>query len=358
MKIKVTRAPNEQLRPKPNDMKRVGFGTIFTDHMLIMRYRNGAWETPEIVPYGPLPLDPATSVLHYGQGIFEGMKAYRRGRRIFLFRPRDNFERLNRSAERMVMPTIDVDLLLDSLKELLLLERDWIPQDRGTSLYIRPTMIATDARLGVHPSKEYLYFVILSPVGPYFDEGFNPIRVIVSDKYVRSAPGGVGHAKTIGNYAAGLKALKEAIATGHSQVLWLDAVERRYVEEVATMNFFAVFGQELVTPPLSDTILPGVTRASVIELARSLGTKVSERPIAIDELIAGIRSGTVTELFGTGTAAIVAPIGQLTYKGNTYTVRNGEAGEMSRRLFDLLTDLQVGLLEDKWGWVESIECPE
>jgi branched-chain amino acid aminotransferase len=354
MKIQIRRVPAGKMKAKPEDALNLAFGTVFTDHMLTMHYRSGSWQKPRIEPYGPLNLDPAAMVLHYGQGIFEGMKAYRTGDKIFLFRARDNFDRLNASADRMVMPTIDADLLLESLKELLLLEREWIPQERGAALYIRPTMIATEPRLGVRQASEYLYFVILCPVGPYFREGFNPVGVFVSDKYVRSVKGGVGHAKTLVNYATGMRGLKEAMDSGHPQVLWLDAIERKYIEETATMNVFVRFKDEIATPPLGGTILPGITRASVIQLGRDWGYEIGERDIAIDEVIEGIKSGEVCEVFGSGTAALIAPIGHLTYMGVRYVVAGGKAGDLSLRLFNYLTDLQRGAIEDKHGWIESI----
>jgi len=354
MKIEIQRLPASKLKVKPSDPMKLPFGSVFTDYMLTMRYQNGAWLPPRIEPYGPLALDPASMVFHYGQGIFEGLKAYRKGKEIFLFRARDNFNRLNASAKRMVMPEIDVTTAMESLKELLLLERDWVPEAKGSSLYIRPTMIATEPRLGVRPANEYLYYVILSPVGPYFKEGFNPVGVLVSEKYVRSVRGGVGYAKTLVNYATGLLGLKEAMDSGYPQVLWLDAIERKYIEETATMNIFVRFKDEIATPPLSGTILPGITRASVIELTRDWGYAVNERLITIDELVAGLRTGKVIEVFGTGTAALIAPIGQIAYGGAVHKVSGGTAGELSLRLFEHLAGLQRGDTADKHGWMESI----
>ncbi|MHA1654089.1 MAG: branched-chain amino acid aminotransferase [Candidatus Thorarchaeota archaeon] len=355
MEIEVNLVPPEKRGSLPADPLNIGFGTVFTDHMFTMVYSDGHWHDARIGPYGPLALDPAALVLHYGQGIFEGMKAYRRGENVFLFRPEKNIERLNASARRMVMPEIDPEFGLYSIKRLVSIERDWIPQLPGTSLYIRPNMIATEARLGVKPAKEFLYYVILSPVGPYFKGGFNPVKVFVSDKYVRAVRGGVGAAKTIGNYAASLLGTQEAIELGYSQVLWLDAIERKYIEECGTMNVFVKFDDELATTPLDGAILPGITRDSVIHMARDWGLTVNERKISIDELIEGVRSGKVEELFGTGTAAIIAPIGELYYKGQAYVVGDGQVGELTRRLYDTLTGIQSGEIEDPYGWVVRVE---
>ncbi len=354
MDLRIERASDDELKPKPGDPMSLSFGTVFTDHMLIMRYSDGEWHQLRIEPYHSLSLDPSAMVLHYGQGIFEGMKAYRRGDDIYLFRPEMNMKRLNSSAERMVIPTIDVEKALEAMKELLRIERDWIPQEKGTSLYMRPTIIATEPRLGVSPSSEYLFYVILSPAGPYFKEGFNPISVMISQKYVRAVRGGVGHAKTMGNYAASLKANVKATEAGFSQTLYLDAIERNYIEECGTMNVFVRFDDELTTPPLAGTILPGITRDSVIQLARDWGIQTSERRISIEEVIDGIESGRTLEVFGTGTAAIIAPIGVIGYEGKRYQVGGGEVGDLSKRLFEEITGLQRGIVEDTHGWVERI----
>ncbi len=354
MEIEFSLLPPEKRRTPPGDPLSIPFGTIFTDHMFTMTYSEGQWHDPRIEPYHPLSLDPAALVLHYGQGIFEGLKAYRRGERVLLFRPDKNIERLNASARRLVMPELDPGFALHCIKELVKVERDWIPEVRGTSLYIRPTMIAVEARLGVKPAKEFLYYIILSPVGPYFKEGFNPVKVYVSDKYVRAVRGGVGAAKTIGNYAASLLGTKEAIEMGYSQVLWLDAIERRYIEECGTMNVFVKFDDELATTPLDGAILPGITRDSVIRLTRDWGLRVRERPISIDELTEGLRTGKVEEVFGTGTAAIVAPIGEIYYKGEVYRVGDGKSGPLATRLYDTLTGIQCGEIEDPYGWTVEV----
>jgi branched-chain amino acid aminotransferase len=355
MKIEKNLSPPERLKQKPTDVLKVPFGTVFTDHMFSMQYSSGQWHNAAIHPYTNLSLSPAALCLHYGQGIFEGMKAYRRGNRILLFRPQKNFERLNQSAERMVMPTIDVNFALDVLKELLRVEHTWIPDVIGSSLYIRPTMIGTQAKLGVKPSDEFLFYIILSPVGPYFREGFSPVRIYLSTEYVRAVRGGVGFAKTMGNYAASLFAGTKAAEVGYSQVLWLDALERKYLEEVGTMNIFVKFDDELATPPLSGTILAGITRDSVLTLTKNMGLKVSERQISIDEVIEGIGTGKVVEMFGCGTAAIIAPVGSLWYNNKPYTVSDGKTGKLTQHLFDELTGIQSGEREDRYGWVIEVD---
>jgi branched-chain amino acid aminotransferase len=351
-KILVT---SDNLKQKPKDVLKVPFGTEFTDHMFSMKYDDGHWHDATIHPYGDLSLNPAALCLHYGQGIFEGMKAYRRGNRTLLFRPERNFIRFNKSAARMVMPEIDIDFALHSLKELLRIEREWVPEVKGSSLYIRPTMIATQAKLGVKPSDEYLYYVILSPVGPYFKEGFSPVKIYLSSEYVRAVRGGVGAAKTMGNYAASLLAGTKATEVGYSQVLWMDALERKYLEEVGTMNIFVKFDDELVTPPLTGSILAGITRDSVLTLTRDMGLNVIERPITIDEVIEGIASGKIIEMFGCGTAAIIAPVGSLWYKDNSYTVSDGNIGELTQHLFDEICGIQSGERNDPYGWVVEVD---
>jgi branched-chain amino acid aminotransferase len=285
MNIEVDLVPKDERKEKPIDVLQVSFGTVFSDHMFSMRHTDGNWTDIRIHPYGPLSLSPAAQGLQYAQGIFEGMKAYRRGERVLLFRPEKNFIRLKASAERMVMPTIEIDFALHSLMELLKIDSEWVPDVPGSSLYIRPTMIATEPKLGVRPSQEYLYYVILSPVGPYFKEGFSPVKIYVSDKYVRAVRGGTGAAKASGNYAASLLAGTDAAKVGYSQVLWLDALERKWIEEVGTMNLMIRFDDEVATPPLSGSILPGVTRDSVLTLAKDYGFNPKERMISIEEVI-------------------------------------------------------------------------
>ena len=355
MDITVDLVLQNEMKLKPTEVLKIPFGTVFTDHMFSMSYRNNQWSNARIHPYGPLSISPAALCLHYGQGIFEGMKAYRRGQRILLFRPERNFQRLNNSAKRMVMPTVDSDFALDALKQLLHVERNWVPDLRGSSLYIRPTMIATQAKLGVKQSDEYLFYIILSPVGPYFKEGFSPVKIYITTEFVRAVHGGTGAAKTMGNYAASLIAGTKAIEVGYSQVLWLDALEHKYLEEVGTMNVFVKFDDELATPPLSGSILDGITRDSVLTLTKDMGLSVRERPISIDEILEGISSGKVQEMFGCGTAAIIAPIGRLWYKGQEYIVSNGQTGELTESLFDELTGIQSGEIDDPYGWVVDID---
>ncbi len=352
MEITQDLADDSELRPKP-DENALGFGKYLTDHMFVMSYsEKRGWHDAAIRRYQNFSLDPAAMVLHYGQAIFEGLKAYRGADDdIFLFRPKANLERLNRSAARMCMPQFSVDDVFEGLTRLLTIEQDWIPRSKGATLYIRPTMIATEAGLGVRPAKEYLLYIILSPVGAYYPEGFNPVKIYVTDKYVRAVPGGVGDVKTAGNYAASIMAAVEAQAQGYTQVLWLDAVERRYVEEVGTMNIFFRIGDEVVTPPLSGSILPGITRDSVLRLTRDWGLKVNERPIAIDEILAANDNGTLMEIFGTGTAAVISPVGSLNYKGRECVIHGGRTGELSQRLFDEMQAIQYGHKEDSHGWI-------
>ncbi len=355
MDIKMNLTSSDSLKPKPADVLKIPFGTVFTDHMFSMEYLDGQWNGASIHPYRDLSLNPAALCLHYGQGIFEGMKAYHRGGRTLLFRPERNFIRLNESAARMVMPEVDTDFALSALKQLLKVEREWVPDVQGSSLYVRPTMIGTEAKLGVKPSDEYLFYIILSPVGPYFNEGFSPVKIYLSTEHVRAVRGGVGAAKTMGNYAASLLAGTKAAEVGHSQVLWMDALEHKYLEEVGTMNIFVNFDDELVTPPLTGSILSGITRDSVLTLTKDMGLNVRERQISIDEVIEGIASGKVTEMFGCGTAAIIAPVGSLWYTDNSYTVSDGNTGELTQHLFDELTGIQSGEREDPYGWIVEVD---
>jgi branched-chain amino acid aminotransferase len=305
MKITIEKASPSELKAKP-DENNLGFGKYFTDHMLQMDYMNGAWQNGEIKKYGPFSMDPAAMALHYGQTIFEGMKAYRgKDNKIYLFRPKENLARFNRSARRMCMAEVDIDLVYEGIRKLLEVDQDWVPSAQGATLYIRPTMIATEAALGVRPSRRYIFFTIMCPVGAYYPEGFNPVKIFVTDKYVRAVRGGVGEAKTGGNYAASIMAAIEAQKQGFTQVLWLDACDRQTIEEVGTMNIFFVIGDELITPPLLGSILPGITRDSVLTLTRGWGIKVVERPITIDEVFAANAKGQLKEVFGTGTAAFI-----------------------------------------------------
>ena len=354
MKIIIEQAQAEKLKEKP-DQNNLGFGNYFSDHMLTMTYADGQWQNGKITEYKPFVVDPAAMALHYGQAIFEGLKAYRgKDGKIFLFRPKANLERFNRSATRMCMPTIDVDLVYAGIKELLTLDQSWVPKSDGATLYIRPTMIATEAALGVRPAREYIFYVILSPVGAYYPEGFNPVKIFVTDQYVRAVRGGVGEAKTAGNYAASIMAAVEAQKAGFTQVLWLDACDRQSIEEVGTMNIFFVIGDEIITPPLSGSILPGITRESVLELTRQWGLTVIERAITIDEVFQANADGLLREVFGTGTAAIISPVGSLHYKNKSCKINNGKTGVLSQRLFDDLQAIQYGYKDDPFGWTEHL----
>lgn len=354
MKISIQRtaAPKQ----KPTDESKLGFGKIFTDHMFIMNYDEGqGWHDPRIVPYGPLSLEPSAMCLHYGQEVFEGMKAYRApDGRILLFRPDRNLARLNTSNDRLCIPEIDEDFALECIKELVKLDADWIPTSEGTSLYIRPFIFAVDPMLGVHPGKHLMFVIILSPVGAYYDGGLAPVKIFVEDEYVRAVRGGMGFSKTGGNYAASLKAQQLAEKQGYTQVLWLDGVERKYVEEVGAMNVFFVIDGTVVTPELDGATLAGVTRMSAIEMIRSWGVKVEERPLAIDEITKAAEEGRLDEAFGTGTAAVVSPIGELKYQDKVMPINNGEIGPISQKLYDCLTGLQFGKLEDTFGWTVEV----
>ncbi len=350
MKITLT----QQKKAKP-DFSKLGFGKYFTDHMLIMDYRDGAWCEPEIVPYSSFSLDPSTCVLHYGQGIFEGLKAYKNAEgKITMFRPYDNFKRMNRSAERLCMPTIDVDKMVEWLKELILVDEDWIPTAPGTALYIRPTMVATDAMLGVHPGHSYRFFIILSPVGSYYPNGLQPTKILVEKEYVRAPLGGTGEAKCMGNYAASLLAGDIANKKGYEQVLWLDSNEHKYVEEVGAMNMFFVFDGVVKTPALVGSILPGITRDSVLQILRSEGKPVEECRISVDEIVAMNNAGKLNEAFGSGTAAVISPVGVLNIGGEDKIINNFEMGPITSYLYDKLTGIQYGRYEDTFGWVVKV----
>lgn len=343
-------------KAKPQDETKLGFGHIFTDHMFMMDYVEGrGWIDPTIKPYEPLTMDPAAMVYHYGQAVFEGLKAYRLpDGGIGLFRPQLNFERINHSNDRMGIPRIDEEFALHALIELLKVEQDWVPSAPGTSLYIRPFIIATDPYLGVCVSKTYKYMVILSPSGAYYPQGIDPVNIYIEDEYVRAVRGGTGEAKCPGNYAASLIAQEKAHELGFVQVLWLDGVEKKYIEEVGSMNVFFVKGKELVTPQLNGSILPGITRRSVIELARHWGLTVTEKRISVEELIADAKSGAITEAFGSGTAAVISPIGELMFEGTKFVFNNGKIGEISQRMYDTLTGIQYGELEDELGWTVRV----
>lgn len=343
---------------KPADSA-LSFGKVLTDHMFLMDYTEGkGWHDPRIVPYGPLTLDPATQVLHYGQAIFDGLKAFRGpDGQIRLFRAQRHAERLNKSARALCIPELDADLVRRSFEAIVAVDHEWVPHAKGTSLYIRPTVIATDVMLGVHPSHTYTYFVICSPVGAYYKEGVKPVRILVSDNHVRAVQGGLGEAKTAANYAASLSAQMEAEAAGYTQVLWLDGVERKWIDEVGTMNIMMQIGDEVITPPLAGTILDGVTRNSCLQLMRDWGLKVSERKISIDEVMAAGRAGTLREMWGTGTAAVVSPVGELGYKGEKISIGNGHTGILTQKLYDSIVGIQYGTAPDPHGWTSIVKVP-
>ena len=348
--------PADQLKQKPQDESNLGFGRVFTDYMFTMRYNpEQGWHDPAIEPHRPLAMDPSSMVLHYGQSIFEGMKCYRRADGgLQIFRPWDNFARMNRSADRLSIPQFDEKLALEGLVKLLEVEKDWVPHNQGASLYIRPTIIATDERLGVHPSHTYLFFIILSPSGAYYKEGLAPVGIYVEDKYVRAVRGGFGFAKTAGNYAASLKASEVAEAKGYAQVLWLDGVEQKYVEEVGSMNMMFVIDGKLVTPMLNGSILGGITRDSIIKLAKSMGIEVEERKVAIQEIVDAAHQGRLDEAFGTGTAAVVSPVGELYFNGEKIQISGGKIGKLTQKMYDTLTGIQYGVLPDTMNWIQKL----
>lgn len=357
MELKKTLLPKEKLKPLYDDPLTLRFGKLFTDYMFTMEYKEGeGWHSPEIKPYQPLMLDPASSVFHYGQEVFEGQKAYKSQKNeILMFRPEENAKRFSRSLRRMSMPEIPVDDFLYYEEELVKLEERWIPTKKGTSLYIRPTGIATEPALGVRASDQYLFYIILSPVGAYYKTGFNPISLCVSREYCRAAEGGTGASKAGGNYGASLAATRQAMAKGFNQVLWLDAKEHRYIEEVGAMNIFFIIDNKLVTPPLTGTILPGITRKSLLEMAPDMDIEPLEKAITIDELVEGIESGSVTEVFGAGTAAVISPVGKITYNNKEYIINNNQTGPWGQKFFDTLTGIQYGELEDKYNWMRVLK---
>ena len=358
MEIRKELLPFKKLKPLFEDATKLEFGKNYTDHMLWMEYtRKDGWRDPAIKPYQPLVLEPATMIFHYSQAVFEGQKAYLSSKgEILLFRPLENARRMNRSMARMCMPEIPEEIFLQAECELLKVEKRWIPKQRGTALYIRPVVIATEPLLGaVKASDSYLFFIMLSPVGFFYQEGFNPVGLWVETMYSRAAAGGTGEAKTGGNYAGTIAATQNAKNKGYSQVLWLDAKEHRFVEEVGTNNIFFVIDSKLVTPPLTGTILPGITRKSVLEMANDLGITHEERLISIEELIKGIESGEVTEAFGAGTAAVINPIGKISYKDREYVINHNETGYWTQKFYDTLIGIQYGELKDNHGWVYKAE---
>lgn len=353
MEIKITKTTEPKEKPFG---KELGFGKIFTDHMFVMQYsREKGWYDAEIKPFGCLSIHPASTVLHYGSEIFEGLKAYRtKSGDVQLFRPLENIKRLNNSAERLCLPQIPEEEGLQILKTFVEFEKEWTPYDEGTSLYLRPFMFGNDESLGVHAVHNATFMIIASPVGSYYKEGINPVKIMIEDEDVRAVRGGTGYAKCGGNYAASNRAGERAEQKGYSQVLWLDGVERKYIEEVGAMNVMFKINGEIVTPALTGSILPGITRKSCVELLKQKGFKVSERLLSVDELSKAMEDGTLEEAWGCGTAAVISPIGELCYKNNKYTVNNGEIGEVTQMLYDTLTGIQWGKLEDTFGWTVKL----
>jgi branched-chain amino acid aminotransferase len=352
--IRITKASAKKDKPKDKDL---GFGVDFTDHMFVMDFQEEkGWYDPRIEPYGPISLDPAAAVLHYAQAVFDGLKAFRGvDGRVRLFRPQKHVDRMNSSARRLCIPPLDPEMALRSLVTLVGLEKDWVPSTVGTSLYVRPTIIASEAFLGVRPANSYIYYVILSPVGAYYPEGMNPVKILVVDKYVRAVDGGVGSVKTGGNYAASLYAADEAKHEGFTQVLWLDGRERKYLDEVGTMNIMVRIGDEMITPPLGGTILAGVTRDSALTLMREWGLRVSERQISIDEVVAAADKGALREVWGTGTAAVISPVGELAFKGQRIVINGGRIGEVTQRLYDAIVAIQYATAPDPRGWTVVVD---
>ena len=354
MEITITKSENLKVKPP---VKGLPFGKVFTDHMFLMNYTDGiGWHDARVVPYGPIPFELGTCVFHYGQEMFEGMKAYRTAEgKIQMFRPMENINRMNRSGERLCIPHIPEDLFMAGLKTIIEVEQDWVPSEDGTSLYIRPFVIATDTMLGVHASHTYLFAIICCVVDAYYKEGLNPVKILVESKDVRAVRGGTGYAKAGANYAISLRAGEVAAKKGFSQVLWLDGVYQKYVEEVGAMNVMFKINGKVVTPSLEfGSILPGITRKSCIEMLKSWGYEVEERLLGIDELIEAAQNGTLEEAWGCGTAAVISPIGELNYKDVAYTVNEGKIGALSQKLYDELTGIQWGKVEDTFGWTEPV----
>ncbi|WP_188454264.1 branched-chain amino acid aminotransferase [Virgibacillus oceani] len=352
--IQVDLCSTKKEKPKSDQLQ---FGKVFTDHMFIMDYSDPlGWHDARIVPYQPITIDPSAMIFHYGQSVFEGLKAYLSPEgEAQLFRPEKNMQRLNRSNDRLCIPPIDEEFALQAIKELVALERDWIPASEGTSLYIRPFVISTEPYIGVAPSRHYKFIIILSPVGAYYAEGINPVKIAVENHYVRTVKGGTGEAKTGGNYAASLKAQEMVANTGYAQVLWLDGVEKKYIEEVGSMNVFFKINGEVVTPALNGSILEGVTRNSVIQLLKHWNIPVAERRVSMEEIYQAGKDGLLEEAFGTGTAAVISPIGQLTWNDEHLYVNDGNTGTVAKRLYDTLTGIQYGKEKDPFGWIEQVE---
>lgn len=353
MTISVEKTKNPKQKPHSDNLV---FGKSFSDHMFICDYSpEKGWHDARIIPYQNLQIDPSIMTIHYGQSIFEGLKAYRtKDNQVHLFRPIENVRRLNMSCKRLCIPTIDEELGLEAIRKLVDIDRDWVPEGDGTSLYIRPFIFATEPHLGVRPAHNYSFVIITGPVGAYYKEGINPVKIYVESSYVRAVKGGLGEAKASANYAASLKAQVEAVEKGYTQVLWLDGIEKKYIEEVGTMNVFFIIGDEVVTPELNGSILPGITRKSCIELIKSWGYTMNERKISIQEVYEAHEKGLLKEVFGTGTAAVISPVGELNWNGKIISINDGKTGPVSQRLYDTLTGIQYGNVPDQFGWIEKV----
>lgn len=356
MKYNFPITKNTQPKAKP-DPDTLGFGNVFSDHMFILDYTEGiGWHDGRIVPYAPISMDPAASVFHYGQEMFEGLKAYKTASgKIQLFRPDKNAERTNLTNDRICIPQIDPELYVEAVKAVVKVDADWVPTKEGTSLYIRPFIIANEAFLGVRASKTFMFIIILSPSGPYYKGGLAPTKIFVEDEYVRATKGGTGFAKIGANYVAGLKSQEKAESKGYSQVLWLDGVERKYVEEIGTSNAFFVIDDEIITAPLEGTVLPGITRDSVIHLLKDWGLEVSERRITISDIYDAFKEGRLKEVFATGTAAVISPVGELCWADQIININQGEIGKLSQKLYDTLSGIQLGNVKDEFGWTVEIK---
>ena len=352
--IKIEESNNKKAKPDPNED--ISFGTIFTDHMFVMDYEESkGWINPRIVEYRDFSISPAALVFHYGQTMFEGMKAYKTDEgRTVLFRPQKNIERANNSNKRLCIPEIPEEDFLQAIMELVKIDEEWIPTKKGSSLYIRPFIIATEPTLNVKPASQYKFMIILSPVGAYYKEGLNPVKIWIEDEYVRAVRGGIGEAKTGGNYAASMLSQEKAHEAGYSQVLWLDGVEHKYIEEVGAMNIFFIINGKIVTPMLNGSILPGVTRNSVIELCKDWGYEVEERKVSADEIYEAAKNNTLEEVFGSGTAAVISPVGTLKFGDEVFEINNNKIGDISQKIYDTITGIQTGKVMDKFNWVVQV----
>ncbi len=355
MNIKIERTNTK--KQKPDENMDIEFGSVFTDHMFVMDYNaKDGWVNPRIEEYKNISLDPSALVFHYGQSMFEGMKAYKTDDdKVYLFRPMKNIQRANNSNRRLCIPTIPEDDFLQAIIELVKIDEEWIPKKKGSSLYIRPFVIATEPSLNVKPSSEFKFIIILSPVGAYYKEGLNPVKIWIEDEYVRAVRGGIGEAKTGGNYAASMLSQEKAHEAGFSQVLWLDGIEHKYIEEVGAMNIFFKIDGKIVTPMLNGSILPGVTRASVIDVCKSWGYDVEERRISVDELYEAAKNGKLEEVFGSGTAAVISPVGTLKFGDDVFDINNGKIGEVSQKVYDTITGIQTGKVEDTFNWIVEVK---